>query len=267
MGGGCAEGQYRDALVGCMDCLGTCQKSLVISRCRSFCEAVNCKTQPGHYYDKLLNKCIECKEICGTHPPESFNQKICPPSFLAEVVAGPSTLKDSDILIYSLLAVCLALLFSSLFLAFVAFFRGGKAKTSNPGSTKGSQSKKKKESEQFNEGLPSSLIDILTSPSCPVNLEPSDDSLPTETCVCVHCFPDMNVRGPAHSRTLRDPPVLYQQAVLQRKSTRLVSISEDLLCSGSSNKNLKRLLYTAPASDSHGGPDLTFVKNGYGAYF
>lgn len=153
MGGGCAEGQYRDALVGCMDCLGTCQKSLVISRCRSFCgesthmhsqthagaffnatfprlqlkiqlelhinlktyrcnmyfwyltfflkviataeillnphssvsymssassltlspsasEAVNCKTQPGHYYDKLLNKCIECKEICGTHPPE-----------------------------------------------------------------------------------------------------------------------------------------------------------------------------------------------------
>lgn len=33
-------------------------------------EAVNCKTQPGHYYDKLLNKCIECKEICGTHPPE-----------------------------------------------------------------------------------------------------------------------------------------------------------------------------------------------------
>lgn len=73
--------------------------------------------------------------------------------------------------------------------------------------------------EQFNEGLPSSLIDILTSPSCPVNLEPSDDSLPTETCVCVHCFPDMNMRGPAHSRTLRDPPVLYQQAVLQRAQT------------------------------------------------
>lgn len=77
---------------------------------------------------------------------EAFSQKICPPSFLAEVVAGPSTLKDSDILIYSLLAVCLALLFSSLFLAFVAFLRG-KAKTSNQGSTQGSQSKKKKESE------------------------------------------------------------------------------------------------------------------------
>ncbi|XP_065327675.1 tumor necrosis factor receptor superfamily member 13B isoform X1 [Pelmatolapia mariae] len=221
MGGGCAEGQYRDALVGCMDCLGTCQKSLVISRCRSFCEAVNCKTQPGHYYDKLLNKCIKCKEICGTHPPE------CAPHCQTEVVAGPSTLKDSDILIYSLLAVCLALLFSSLFLAFVAFLRGGKAKTSNPGSTQGSQSKKEKESEARpgqETGIPARQLgksskDILTSLSCPVNLEPSDDSLPTETCVCVHCFPDMNVRGPAHSRTLRDPPVLYQQAVLQRAQT------------------------------------------------
>ncbi|XP_030611456.1 tumor necrosis factor receptor superfamily member 13B isoform X2 [Archocentrus centrarchus] len=179
-------------------------------------EAVNCKIQPGHYYDKLLNKCIACKDICGTHPPE------CNVQCQTEFTVGPSTLKDSDLIIYSVLAVCLALLLSSLFLALVAFLRGGKAKTSTPGSTQGNKSKKKSEGRPVKETVfPAKQLgkiskDLLTSPSCSVNLEPSDDSLPTETCVCVHCFPDMNMRGQATSRPLRDSSLFYQQAVLQR---------------------------------------------------
>lgn len=48
-------------------------------------------------------------------------------------VSVPTALEDSTILLYSLLALCMVLLFSSLSLALAVLLRRSRSKTSNPG--------------------------------------------------------------------------------------------------------------------------------------
>lgn len=64
--------------------------------------------------------------------------------------------------------------------------------------------------------LPFLSIGFVTNLSRPTDREPSDDSSPTETCVCVHCFPDLKALGQGHDSPLRAPFTFYQQAVLQK---------------------------------------------------
>lgn len=64
--------------------------------------------------------------------------------------------------------------------------------------------------------LPSLSTAFVTSSSRPADREPSDDSSPTETCVCVHCFPDLKTLGQGNDSPLRAPFTFYQQAVLQK---------------------------------------------------
>lgn len=53
--------------------------------------------------------------------------------------------------------------------------------------------------------------------SCqPTSCDLSDDSSPTETCVCVHCFPDLKALSQGHDRPLRAPFPLYPHPVLHR---------------------------------------------------
>lgn len=55
----------------------------------------------------------------------------------------PTALEDSTVLLYSLLALCIVLLFSSLSLALVVFLRGAKTKTSNPGPKEANHSRER----------------------------------------------------------------------------------------------------------------------------
>lgn len=64
--------------------------------------------------------------------------------------------------------------------------------------------------------LPILSTACATSSSRPTDREPSDDSSPTETCVCVHCFPDLKALGQGHDSPLRAPFTFYQQAVLHK---------------------------------------------------
>lgn len=38
--------------------------------CSPALESVKCKAMPGHYYDMLLKKCVNCSAVCGRHPVE-----------------------------------------------------------------------------------------------------------------------------------------------------------------------------------------------------
>lgn len=58
--------------------------------------------------------------------------------------------------------------------------------------------------------------DFVTKSSLPTDREPSNDSSPTETCVCVHCFPDLKALGQGHDRPPKAPLSFYPQAVLHR---------------------------------------------------
>lgn len=33
-------------------------------------ESAHCKAVPGHFYDRLLKKCMWCADVCGRHPAE-----------------------------------------------------------------------------------------------------------------------------------------------------------------------------------------------------
>lgn len=57
--------------------------------------------------------------------------------------------------------------------------------------------------------------DFVTNSNCTPDHEPSYDSSPTETCVCVHCFPDLKALGQANDR-LPSAPFSYYPPVLHR---------------------------------------------------
>ncbi|KAM4524016.1 uncharacterized protein tnfrsf13b [Odontesthes bonariensis] len=232
MGGRCNEVEYWDALIRkCMRCHALCQLPDVMPRCISYCDSASCKAKPGHYYDRLLKKCITCAEICGKHPAEcSHHCSTLPPPvttkmLLIEVTRQtPNTrmtlrLDDFSVLLYSLLAVSMVLLFFSLTLALVVLIRGRQAKPTTMGPTTGTEHKQNCVVQPGPErNFPVSQAGMSskgfqTSSSYPAYREQSDDSSPTETCVCVHCFPDLRILCQDSHRPLRTP---YQQAVLHK---------------------------------------------------
>ncbi|XP_044035303.1 tumor necrosis factor receptor superfamily member 13B [Siniperca chuatsi] len=220
MGGSCHDDQYWDALVKeCLYCHKACQQSHVNTRCTSYCESANCKALPGHYYDGLLKKCMRCAEVCGRHPAECSQH--CKVTSHVPKLSVPTALEESTILHYSLLALCMVLLFSSLSLALAVFLRKPRAKTSNPGPKEAYHNQDCVVQLGQEVGQPGgqqgqSSTDFVTNSSRLTDREPSDDSSPTETCVCVHCFPDLKALGQGNDRLLRAPFSYYPQAVHHR---------------------------------------------------
>uniref|UniRef100_A0A3B5K825 TNFR-Cys domain-containing protein n=1 Tax=Takifugu rubripes TaxID=31033 RepID=A0A3B5K825_TAKRU len=184
----CRSGQYWDILIKrCMHCDTECKRKPIIPRCKTYCQSAQCKAQPGHYYDGLLRKCLMCTEICGRHPAECWEH--CRSEYqpsrsrLTGRNAGQivvTRLEEPTLLLYPLLAVSLVLLVSSLSLALVVFLKGSR----------------NSRSKEFNSDHPTSY-------------DQSDDSSPTETCVCVHCFPDLKALSHGHDMSLRAPFSLY----------------------------------------------------------
>ncbi|CAK6961800.1 tumor necrosis factor receptor superfamily member 13B [Scomber scombrus] len=240
----------------CMSCRAVCMKPQIIPRCNRYCESEHCKSQPGNYYDGLLKKCVRCSQVCGRHPAECFQlcQSLTPHERMTKplVTRAPSiptttnkllvkitshipnkipenskgfvvstALEDPTIVLYSLLGLCMVLLLSSLSLALAVLIRGGKAKKSKqvpkaanhtqellvqPGQEVGQQGFQPQRRSK----------DCVPNSSLPTYREPLEDSSPTETCVCVHCFPDLTALSQSNDRPLRAPFSFYQQAVPQR---------------------------------------------------
>lgn len=245
MGGGCRDGQYWDGLVqSCIGCQSECKKPHINDQCIGYCESAACKALPGHHYDLLLKTCVRCADVCGRHTSECDEH--CPrvteipfPSFppsarprantkrlLVQVTSQaadsrglsvPTALEDSTILLYSLLALCMVLLFSSLSLALAVLLRGPRAKTfkSGPKEVTHHQESVAKLGQEVDQAGKSSK-DFLTQPNHLNDREPSYDSSPTETCVCIHCFPDLKAHGQANDRPPRAPLSFYQQPALHR---------------------------------------------------
>ncbi|XP_029312295.1 tumor necrosis factor receptor superfamily member 13B [Cottoperca gobio] len=229
MDGRCPAGQYWDALLkNCISCDQICKQKHIISRCTSHCESASCKALPGHYYDLLLKKCVRCAKVCGRHPAEC--SQLChtpsPPvttnTLLVEVTSHVQNPRDSTVLLYSLLALCMMLLLSSLSLAFAVLLRGARAKSFNRGAKEANQHQESVGQRGQEVGRPGKSSE-----------EPSYDSSPTETCVCVYCFPDLKALGHGNNKPLREP--LYQQPDLQRAQIEKrgpVWTVEDLYTSG-----------------------------------
>ncbi|TDG98380.1 hypothetical protein EPR50_G00217400 [Perca flavescens] len=246
MAGSCSGGQYWDGLLkGCIGCQTQCNQPHVIPKCTSYCESAHCKALLGHYYDRLLKICVRCAKICGSHPPECSQhcQKVSLPStpraptppvttkkLLVEVtspvpnsrgISGLTALEDSTILLYSLLAVCMLLLFSSLSLALAVLLRRARAKTSKPGTKEANHNLESVAQQGQEVGRPGqSSKDFVTNSNRTRDREQSYDSIPTETCVCVHCFPDLKALGQGNNRPLRAPFSFYQQPFLHRGPVR-----------------------------------------------
>ncbi|KAM9336602.1 uncharacterized protein tnfrsf13b [Symphorus nematophorus] len=205
--------------------------------------STNCKAQLGHYYDRLLKRCVRCADVCGRHPAEcSQHCQTLPPPVITPVTTPvttltppvttkkllvcvtprvqnsrvPSALDDSTILLYPLLALCMVLLFFSLSLALVVFLRGARAKTPKPRPKDANHNQECAVQPGQEVGLPGcqpgqSFKDFIPNSSHPTDREPSEDSSPTETCVCVHCFPDLKALGQGNERP---PSSIYPQTVL-----------------------------------------------------
>ncbi|KAK2820945.1 hypothetical protein Q5P01_023904 [Channa striata] len=236
MGGSCPEGLYWDGLLKeCLDCQLECKRLHIIAKCTSYCEFAHCKAQPGYYYDGLLKRCLRCADVCGGHPAKcsQYCQTLLNPvtskTLLAEVQQTPysrglavtTALEDSNILLYSLLALCMLLVVSSLSLAMAVFPRRPRT-TPTQGSKEDNHKDKCVVKLGEEVGLPHGqqrAKEFLTNPSRPIDREPSEDSSPTETCVCVHCFPDLKALGQNNDRPPRAPFTFYQQAVLHRAQT------------------------------------------------
>ncbi|KAK5850455.1 hypothetical protein PBY51_001335 [Eleginops maclovinus] len=224
MGGICPEDQYKDTLLRkCISCKTACKQRQVIPRCISYCEKAHCKILPGHYYDLLLKKCLRCADVCGSHPAEcSLHCHVANTrKLLVEVTSHPennkclsvpTALEDSTILLYSLVALCIMLLLSSLSLALAVLVRGAKAKTSNQRPKEARQQQGRKEVTQPER----SSKGFQENSNHPSEFEPTYDSSPTETCVCVHCFPDLKALSQGNQRA---PYSVHQQPSLHRAQT------------------------------------------------
>ncbi|XP_069012247.1 tumor necrosis factor receptor superfamily member 13B [Embiotoca jacksoni] len=221
----CFDDLFWDGLVKkCLHCDVVCRQPHVVSRCTTYCESALCKALPGHFYDVLLKKCLRCADICGKHTAECSEhcQTVSTKKPLLAVTArmsnsrGPAALEDSAILLYSLLALSLVLLLTSLSLALAVFLRRRKVAASEPGPAEGTDHRQECAVQPGQElGFPGRQSSKDYAPSYPANREPSDDSIPTETCVCVHCFPDLTALGQTNGKPLRAPFSFYQPAVLQ----------------------------------------------------
>ncbi|XP_070707302.1 tumor necrosis factor receptor superfamily member 13B [Pempheris klunzingeri] len=227
MGGGCPYGQYWDFLIkGCLNCHTKCKEVHASARCSSYCESVKCKALFGHYYDGLLKKCVLCYDVCGRHPAECSQHCQTPPSSVTTKtltthvpkcswLSAATALTGSTIVFYSLLTLCMVLLLASFSLAFMTFQRRARRKISNPQPKEENHNHECVIKPVQRVGQPGgqprqSSKDFATNASRPADREPSDDSSPTETCVCVHCFPDLKALGQGNDRPLRAP---YSQAV------------------------------------------------------
>uniref|UniRef100_A0A3Q2Y3C3 TACI cysteine-rich domain-containing protein n=1 Tax=Hippocampus comes TaxID=109280 RepID=A0A3Q2Y3C3_HIPCM len=230
MGAKCPAGQYWDSLIKkCLHCNVMCQQPLVITKCTKYC--ANCKTLPGHYYDGLLMKCVKCGDVCGRHPAECFLH--CHGDHFEMAIVGHSFQNSSNygifgfipvypsILLYALLALCMVLLVSSLCLALVIFLRRRSETNADRAVVKqGQGSAQRRGQHDF------ILTDLMAHARGAT--EPSDESSPTETCVCVHCYPDpitvvSNNRAPS-----RAPMAYDQQAVLHHAL--ICSSASGLVC-------------------------------------
>ncbi|XP_059180619.1 tumor necrosis factor receptor superfamily member 13B [Centropristis striata] len=230
MGRSCHSGQYWDALLQqCFGCHTVCKHQPVISRCSSYCESAACKARPGHYFDVLLKRCVRCADVCGRHPADcSQHCQRTPPvttkKLLVQVtshmqnsggISVPTALEDSTIVLYSLMALCIVLLFSSLSLAMAVLLRMARAKNSDSGPEEADHNMTNLvQPGQEVGGLGQN--DFLTNSNGTTDREPSHDSSPTETCICVHCFPDMKAKDQGNDRPQRTPSSFYQQPFLHR---------------------------------------------------
>ncbi|KAL6094671.1 tnfrsf13b [Pungitius sinensis] len=223
MGERCRPGYYWDALIReCIGCQAVCEPPQVVARCASYCESARCKARGGHYYDMLLKKCVRCAEVCGGHPAECSQHchsistptpRVTTKTLLVQGGA-PAALEDSTIVLYSLLALSMMLLCTSLSLAFVVLMRRARAKTSDPG-TKGANQQQPGQNVGQPEGRPK---DLVTNSKATTDREPPYDPSPTETCACVHCFPDLKSLSHGNDRPPAGPFSFYQQAVLHQSA-------------------------------------------------
>lgn len=71
--------------------------------------------------------------------------------------------------------------------------------------------------------------DCATNSSRSIDRESLDDSSPTETCVCVHCFPDLKALGQCSDKPQTAPFSLYQHTVLHKPQ---IQTEGNLLTSG-----------------------------------
>ncbi|XP_042363898.1 tumor necrosis factor receptor superfamily member 13B [Plectropomus leopardus] len=242
MGGNCHEDQFLDPLLKrCIRCNTVCKETHVHARCTSYCESAVCKAQPGHYYDGLLKKCVRCAEVCAGPPPECSHH--CQKTFFSSISQAPphfattkkllvevtsqipnsretskvTTLEDSTILLYSLLSLCMLLLFFSLSLALVALVRKTRAKTSIPEPREANHNQERVVTMGKVVDQPQqNSTDFVSNSYRPTDREPSYDSSPTETCVCVHCFPDLKGQSQSNDRPLTAPYSFSQQPILHK---------------------------------------------------
>lgn len=152
-------------------------------------------------------------------------------------------LEDPNLLLYPLLAITLVLLFSSLSLALVVLLRSPRTLAVNaqskevkrdwecvvqlceegspPGQCSGGRNELTMRPRLLVHGwCVHSFPDFAGKSRQPTSYDLSDDSSPTETCVCVHCFPDMKTLSQGHDRALRAPSSLYSYPVLHRAHVR-----------------------------------------------
>ncbi|XP_043959631.1 tumor necrosis factor receptor superfamily member 13B isoform X1 [Gambusia affinis] len=190
----------------------------------------------------------ECSPHCPTQSPLTTTKRL--PSEVSKQAVNtkpPLGPLDPAIQLYALLGLCTILLLSSLCLALVVLLRRGKAKNSN---TKPTSTKNQKQTSAVQPGQesgfpesktggslkgwcgksPTDLIGVVTFAGilflsildCPASSthppcrESSEDSYPTETCMCVHCFPDLRGLSQDSSRQQRPSDSFYQQGILHR---------------------------------------------------
>lgn len=176
-----------------------------------------CKAVSGQFYDRLLKKCLKCSEICGSHT--SACADAC--TNAVSVTRGPVRVSAvplvtsrgragihtpalfSEVLLFSLLCVCVTVLLFTLTTAILMLIRRAKHQqhqqdTSKQQHNQHNQHNQNNQNNQHNQHAQSSK-DYLMTRADEVNQD-QDRSRATETCV--YCFSDHTVA----------PHTLYQQA-------------------------------------------------------
>lgn len=100
----------------CVSCSMICHDSVILTRCSQYCVSWSCKAVSGQFYDTLLKKCLQCSELCGSHPEACADA--CRSSGVQLVPGRGRALSGSalysEALLYSLLGLCIIVLMFTL---------------------------------------------------------------------------------------------------------------------------------------------------------
>ncbi|XP_015215333.1 tumor necrosis factor receptor superfamily member 13B isoform X1 [Lepisosteus oculatus] len=218
----CPDREYWDRLVRkCMPCKNMCRGQPQPEKCVPICATLKCEATPGTYYDELIKNCMSCSEVCGGPAPQ------CPETCRMErqPALSPTKRPQMDRLQDYHTVVIYSLLGCCLaaLICSLSIALLILLKRCRGAETKTASFRGQEPNEYADRSSKDPLVEtVLPKESSVAKGKPR----PTETCI--YCFPELRMAGRIEGKQT-ETPLVFQQAAPTTSPTTATSIPPSTL--------------------------------------